>query len=61
MSKLMCFVLESDKKAPSPLLYHLSFIVLLAEGNLPTWYPSQEVSSSSFGNAYSAARNYFRL
>jgi hypothetical protein len=40
-------VLEPDKKASAPLLYHLCFIVGLAEGDLPSWYQSQEVSSLS--------------
>jgi hypothetical protein len=34
-------------KSPPPLLYHLDFIVGLAEGGPPTWYQGQEVSSSS--------------
>jgi hypothetical protein len=44
-------VLELDKKAPSPLLYHLGFIVRLEEGGLPSWRQSQEVSSSSPSHA----------
>jgi hypothetical protein len=48
---MVLLVLEPDKKGPSLLLYHLGFIVGLTEGGLPSWYPSQEVSSSSPGHA----------
>jgi hypothetical protein len=30
-------MLEPDKKTPSPLLYHLDFIVELTEGGLPSY------------------------
>jgi hypothetical protein len=36
-------------------------IVGLAEGDLPSWYPSQEVLSSSPGHVYFTARNYSHL
>jgi hypothetical protein len=45
-------MLEPDKNAPSPFLYHLGFIVGLTEGDLSSWYSSQEVSSSSPNHAY---------
>jgi hypothetical protein len=45
-------------KCSLALLYHLNFIVGLAEWVFPTWYPSQNVSSLSPGHTYSAACNY---
>jgi hypothetical protein len=54
-------MLELDKRASSPLLYYLGFIVGRAEEGLPIWYQSHEISYLSPGHVYFTAHNYFHI